>query len=86
HGQEVGHTRDFAGHSAEDASGYTVPLWIWRNAQAQALPIDASRLQAPILLDTLDMALQHLLGLRSRWYDAQQDFLSPAYRALQPEG
>lgn len=86
HGQEVGHTRDFAGHSAEDASGYAVPLWIWRNAQAQALPIDASRLQAPILLDTLDMALQHLLGLRSRWYDAQQDFLSPAYRALQPEG
>ncbi len=85
HGQEVGHTRDFAGHSSEDDSGYTVPLWIWRNAQAQAQdPLQGVQLQAPVLLDTLDLALQHLLGLRSRWYDESQDFLAPAYHPPAP--
>lgn len=77
HGQEVGHTRDFAGHSEQDDSGYTVPLWIWSNATAR--PLEPGQLDAPILLDTLDHALQHLMGIRSRWYDPHQDFLSRQY-------
>ena len=76
HGQEVGHFRDFAGHSEQDESGYTVPLWVWRNAVASPRP---AKLDAPIRLDTLDQALQNLLGLRSRWYEPQQDFLSSQY-------
>ena len=82
HGQEVGHFRDFAGHSEQDESGYTVPLWLWRNAAA-ATP-QPPDLDAPIRLDTLDQAMQTLLGLRSRWYEPQQDILSPQYVQPQP--
>lgn len=79
HGQEVGHHRDFAGHSEQDPSGYTVPLWIWSNAVAR--PLHSQHLHAPIRLDTLEQALQHLLGVRSRWYLPEQDFLSPQFIA-----
>lgn len=82
HAQEVGHTRDFAGHTVSDDSGYTVPLWLWRSAGTPGLPPVA--VDAPINLDTLDQAILHLLGLRTRWTDAGQDFLSAAYRPLRP--
>jgi len=82
HGQEVGHFRDFAGHSEQDESGYTVPLWIWNSPAAQAL--DDRHLNAPIRLDSLDQALQHLMGVRSRWYEAEQDFLSAQYKYPSP--
>lgn len=82
HGQEVGHTRDFAGHSAQSESGYTVPLWIWRSPATPAL--SPAALNAPIDLDLLDQALLNLLGLRARWYDARLDFLSRAYRPTPP--
>ncbi len=77
HGQEVGHHRDFAGHSEQDESGYTVPLWIWRNAVSR--PLNDRHLDAPIRLDTLDHTLQQLLGIHSRWYMPQLDFLSTQY-------
>ena len=87
HGQEVGHQRDFAGHSERDESGYTVPLWVWSNALAR--PLSAQHLNAPVRLDTLEQALQTLMGLRSRWYLPSQDFLSPQYappRTGRPSG
>ena len=77
HGQEIGHFRDFAGHSEQDDSGYTVPVWVWSNRAADAL--GSRNLNAPIRLDHLDQALQHLAGVRSRWYNPQQDFLSDQY-------
>lgn len=74
HGQEVGHHRDFAGHSEQDDSGFTIPLWIWSNWPD---PLTRSaHTGAPILIDTLDHSLQNLLGIRSRWYSPKQDFLS----------
>ena len=79
HGQEVGHFRDFAGHSEQDESGYTVPLWLWRNAAATPPKPVRLDLDAPIRLDTLDQALQDVLGVRSRWYAPEQDFLSGQY-------
>lgn len=78
HGQEVGHHRDFAGHSEQDDSGYTVPLWVWSNALAR--PLESRHLNSPIRLDTLEQALQHLMGVRSRWYDPEQDFLSTQFK------
>lgn len=82
HGQEVGHHRDFAGHSSQDDSGYTVPLWLWSN---RPLPSAALAHQAqPILLDTLDHALHSLLGIGSRWYAPHSDWLSPAYAPPAP--
>lgn len=79
HGQEVGHYRDFAGHSEQDDSGYTVPMWIWSNAIAS--PLESRHLNSPIQLDTMEQALQHLMGVRSRWYDPEQDFLSTQFKA-----
>lgn len=79
HGQEVGHSRDFAGHSEQDDSGYTIPLWIWTSPKAN--PVDQRLVDTPIRLDTLDHALQHLMGIRSRWYEPRLDFLSGQYAA-----
>lgn len=86
HGQEVGHHRDFAGHSQQDASGYAIPmLWWSRSASggAPADPLPAGLAERPFRLDGIDQALQHLLRIRTRWADPAQDVLSPAY---QPPG
>lgn len=82
HGQEVGHTRNFAGHSPQDASGYTIPmLWWSRTADGQAPAAAPDGLAArPFRLDHIDQALQQVLGIESRWYQPAQNVLSPAYR------
>lgn len=72
HGQEVGHHRDFAGHSEQDDSGYTIPVWLWRNATAA----QGSRLTTSAQafdLEWADQAIQNLLGIRSAWYAPDSD-------------
>jgi len=84
HGQEVGHQRDFAGHSQQDASGYTVPmLWWSRTAEggAPAEPLPAGLARRPFRLDHADQALQQLLRIDSRFSDPAQNPLSADYRA-----
>ena len=77
HGQEVGHHRDFAGHSSQDHSGYTIPMWLWSNRPWG--PVARAQQTQPVALDTLDQTLHTLLGIRSRWYDPRGDWLSQAY-------
>ncbi|MES2714239.1 MAG: phosphoethanolamine transferase [Pseudomonadota bacterium] len=91
HGQEVGHQRNFAGHSLQDAAGYAVPmLWWSRTADGGAPPAAPAGLaERPFRLDTIDQALQHLLRIETRWYQASQDVLAPAYQAppqVAPQG
>lgn len=76
HGQEVGHHRDFSGHSEQDDSGYTIPLWIWHNQPAKP---GAARIMdtRAFPLDLLDQALHNLLGIRSSWYEPSSDPLGP---------
>lgn len=72
HGQEVGHHRDFSGHSEQDDSGYTIPMWVWHNRAASG---GKARIlnDRPFTLDHLDQALHTLLNINSRWYDPSQD-------------
>lgn len=88
HGQEVGHHRDFAGHSEQDESGHSIPLWVWRN-RPQASPAGRTRVARSVSLEHLDQGLHTLLGLHSRGYDPALDpfrglGLEPAATAATP--
>lgn len=72
HGQEVGHHRDFAGHSEQDDSGYTIPVWLWRNVTATKVSRLITSDQA-FDLEWTDQAIQNLLGMRSAWYAPDSD-------------
>ena len=72
HGQEVGHHRDFAGHSEQDESGHTIPLWVWRN-QPAATPARRASVSRSVSLEHLDQGLHTLMGLHSRGYDPALD-------------
>jgi heptose-I-phosphate ethanolaminephosphotransferase len=82
HGQEVGHHRDFAGHSQQDASGYAIPmLWWSRTADGSAPAAPPAGLAArPFRLDHIDQSVQRLLGITSRWYQPTLDVLAPDYQ------
>lgn len=83
HGQEVGHHRDFAGHSQQDASGYAVPMLWWQrtaDGAAPAEPLPAGLAQRPFRLDHADQALQHLLRITSRFSNPAQNPLSAGYQ------
>jgi heptose-I-phosphate ethanolaminephosphotransferase len=66
HGQEVGHNRDFSGHSEDEESGHTIPAWTWtyRPGQGQK-PLQIN--SQPYSLDAADQTMQTLLHIRSRW-------------------
>ncbi len=83
HGQEVGHRRDFAGHSAQDASGYSIPMLWWQRAADGAVlpPLPPGLAQRPFRLDGIDHAMQHVLGITSRFYQPALDVLAPGYLA-----
>jgi heptose-I-phosphate ethanolaminephosphotransferase len=84
HGQEVGHNRNFSGHSSTDASGYQVPLIVWTNA-AQTMPAQRTALeQRAYRTDKLDHTLLGLLHIRSRFYDADNDILSKRFVQSDP--
>jgi heptose-I-phosphate ethanolaminephosphotransferase len=66
HGQEVGHNRDFSGHSEEDESGHTIPAWTWvyqPGQKTEPVQINAEAYS----LDKADQTMQQLLHIRSRW-------------------
>lgn len=75
HAQEVGHTRDFAGHSASEA-GHTVPLLLWMSET----PAGASAwLDRPYQTDTLDWTLLDLLDIRTQRDHAGRSLVSADY-------
>ena len=82
HGQEVGHHRNFAGHSQQDASGYAIPMVWWsRTANGQAPAALPDGLAArPFRLDHIDQTLQRLLGITTRWTQPAQDVMAPDYQ------
>jgi len=77
HGQEVGHYRNFAGHSSTDPSGYQVPFLFWTN-QAQQVPAsnDSSLEQREYRADYLDHTLLGVLDIRTGFYQPEHDILS----------
>jgi heptose-I-phosphate ethanolaminephosphotransferase len=80
HGQEVGHNRDHAGHSAVDNSGFETPLVIWKDGLS-ALP-DKDVLQTrPYQSDLIEHTVLGLLRVDSVYYDPRQDLLSSRFTA-----
>lgn len=80
HAQEVGHTRDFAGHSGEEA-GQVVPFIIW---QSSPLPAAQARVleQRPYQTDRLDWTLLDLMHIKTQRDTPGASLLSPAYQVL----
>ena len=84
HGQEVGHSRNHAGHSASDRSGYEIPMLIWSNSLAP--PAGAARValeSRPYQTDRLDATVLGLLKVETRYYAARDDILSNGYAPAQ---
>lgn len=80
HGQEVGYSRNHAGHSASDKSGYEIPMLLWNNQQAPQSAAARSALESrPYQTDKLDATVLGLLKIETRYYAAQDDILSSAF-------
>jgi heptose-I-phosphate ethanolaminephosphotransferase len=81
HGQEVGHSRNFSGHSATDASGYEIPLILWTNREDKVAAAARDSLEArPYQADVLDHTIVGLLDIRSASYQADRDLLSADFK------
>lgn len=80
HGQEVGHERNHAGHSAGTAAGYRIPLVVWRDSGPWPEPVT----HQPVRGDWLGMSLVALLGLEWSGYDPSRDVFNPQYRWQAP--
>jgi heptose-I-phosphate ethanolaminephosphotransferase len=79
HGQEVGHHRDFAGHSSRDPSGYQVPLLLW-TSRADKLAGGRAALEARAYrTDNLDHTLVGLLDIHTEGYRPEHDLLSERF-------
>ena len=75
HGQEVGHSRNQAGHSPTTLAGYRIPLLIWRPT-----PFSTEQLLAPVRADWIGHSLVSLLGIDWAGHDKYRDVLAPDYR------
>lgn len=84
HGQEVGHYRNFAGHSSTDPSGYQVPFLFWTNEAKQALASNGAALEKrEYRTDYLDHTLLGMLDIRTRFYQPEHDILSGQFTKTQ---
>lgn len=63
HGNEVGHVKDFAGHSPTTQAGYRIPVVLWHNQLA--LPKGANQDKA-IDATQLDDNLRFMIGLQDK--------------------
>lgn len=78
HGEEVGHTRNFTGHSPDEA-GQVVPLLVWRSAGVSA--DDKRALESrPFQTDVLDWTLLSLMHVRTTHDQPQNLVMAPTYR------
>jgi len=77
HGQEVGHTRNHAGQSVVDASGYEIPMVLWTRSFLGKNPTEKAVLEnRPYQTDHLEHTMMRLLGIQSRYYHSSRDLLS----------
>lgn len=83
HGQEVGHTLKHAGHSPSTASGYRVPLLMWRSPGLGPWPAELA--QRPFRTDDWGPLLGDLLGVDWPGLDPTRSLLHAHYRWREPE-
>lgn len=83
HGQEVGHSRNHAGHSASTPAGFRIPAFIWnKHPPAQANPAFAQR---PFRLDWLGWTMLSLMDIRWNGQQTSKDILSQEYQFKNPK-
>lgn len=77
HGQEVGHVSDRAGHSPSTASGYRIPMMLWRNQEASSA--QPGLVDRPFRADWAGWTIAELLHLK--WSDKSpvRNVLDQAY-------
>jgi heptose-I-phosphate ethanolaminephosphotransferase len=73
HGQEVGHTQNYAGHSDTSEQGFTVPLFLWSNSPKSNIVSDEIKIQEPYSTEHLHHLIQGVLGVQSRFYNVKLD-------------
>ncbi|MCC2655010.1 MAG: hypothetical protein K0Q76_118 [Panacagrimonas sp.] len=73
HAEEVGHTRNFTGHSPDEA-GQVVPMLLWRPGGVPDPSIKAELEARPFQTDVLDWTLLDLMHVRTR-HDSPHDVL-----------
>lgn len=81
HGQEVGHSKDFAGHSPHTAAGYRIPVMIWRNREWPAAPHLAKQ---AFRADWGGWTVADLLNVHWEGYKPTQNILSSNYEWHSP--
>lgn len=80
HGQEVGHSRNHAGQSMVDKTGYEIPMVVWTTTSASLDPQQKSTFEnRPYQTDRLEHTMLGLLNIRSSYYDATYDVLSDRF-------
>lgn len=62
HGNEVGHAKNYAGHSANTEAGYRIPIIIWYDH----MPTKGIVSEKPIDASDLDRYVLHLMGAHDR--------------------
>jgi len=81
HAQEVGHTRNHAGQSVSDASGYEIPMLLWERTLAGKSPDEQAFLEyRAYQTDHLEHTIMGLLGIRSIYYKPTRDILSENFQ------
>lgn len=78
HAQEVGHTRDFAGHTLSEP-GLTVPLFVWLSKRPDART-DAQLEARPFQTDQLDWTVLDLARIHTRFDLPQLALLGEQFR------
>lgn len=73
HAEEVGHTRNFTGHSPDEA-GQVVPMLLWRPGPVPAPSLKAELESRPFQTDVLDWTLLDLMRVRTN-RDSRHDVL-----------
>jgi heptose-I-phosphate ethanolaminephosphotransferase len=82
HGQEVGHSADFSGHSRTTPAGYRIPAFIWHNQPWSIVPgVDRRAFRS----DWASWVLADLLKLEWRGRDTRYNVLSADYRWQAPK-
>lgn len=82
HGQEVGHTMRHAGHSPRTASGYRIPLLLWRSPTQGPWPAELQ--ERPFRADWWSPFMADVLALDWPGLVRHQSLLSPDYRWQAP--
>lgn len=82
HGNEVGHEKDFAGHSPKTEAGYRVPIVMWDSRGH--LPTGAD-LETPIDAAHLDENVLHLMGISHTNLPQSVLWTQPDYRFAPPQ-